>query len=58
MEQIFFKNLIPHDEHLENFVVLLGDNNCLATSPHASVLNLPTNDDLSEFLDCVTEGTQ
>ena len=53
-----FKIMIQHDEHLENLLVLLGDNNCLATSSHASVLDLPTNDDLSKFLDCVTEDTQ
>ena len=53
-----FKIMIQHDEHLENLLVLLGDNNCLATSSHASVVDLPTNDDLSKFLDCVTEDTQ
>ena len=35
----------------------MGDNNCLATTSHISVLDLPTNDDLSKFLHCVTEGT-
>ena len=37
---------------------MLGDNNCLATSKHASVLDLPTNDDLSKCLDCATEDIQ
>ena len=50
--------MIPHDECLENFLVFLSDTNCLATSPHASVLDLPTNDDLSKVFDCVTEDTQ
>ena len=58
MEPTLFKIMIPHDECLENLLVLLGDNNCLATSSHASVLDLPTTDDLSKFLDCVTEDTQ
>ena len=43
---------------LENFLVLLSVNNCLATASNTSVLDLPTNDDMSEFLDCVTEDTQ
>ena len=41
----------------ENLLVLLGDDNCLVTSSHASVLDLRTNNDLSKFLDCVTEDT-
>ena len=49
MEQTLFKMIIPHDEGLENLLVLLGDNNCLATSSHASVLDLRTNDDLPSF---------
>ena len=48
MEQTF-KNMIPHDEGLENLLVLLGDNNCLVTSSLASVLDLRTNDDLPSF---------
>ena len=36
----------------------MGDNNCLETSSHAYVLDLATNDDLSKFLDFVTENTQ
>ena len=49
MEPTLFKIMIPHDECLENLLLLPGDNNCLATSSHASVLDLPTNDDLSNF---------
>ena len=52
------KVIIPHDEGLENLLVLLGDNNYLATSSHASVLDLTTNADLSKFLDHVTEHPQ
>ena len=55
MEPTLLKSMIRHDECLENLLVLLSDNNCLATSSHASVLDLPTNTDLSKFLDCVTE---
>ena len=40
------------------YLVLLCDNNCLATSSHASVMDLPTNDDQSKFLECLTEDTQ
>ena len=58
MESTLFKIMIPHGEQLENLLLLLVDNNCLATSSHASALNLPTNDDLSKFLDCVTEDTE
>ena len=58
MEPTILKIMIPHDERLENFLVFLSDTNCLATSPHASVLDLPTNDDLSKVFDCVTEDTQ
>ena len=46
---ILFKIMILHDEYLEDLLVLLGDNNSLATSSHASVLDLPTNDDLQSF---------
>ena len=35
MEPTLFKIMIPHDQHSENFLVLLGDNNCLATVSHA-----------------------
>ena len=49
MEQTLFKIMIPHDEGLENLLVLLVDNNCLATSSLASVLDLRTNDDLPSF---------
>ena len=58
MEPTLFKIMIPHDECLENLLLLPGDNNCLATSSHASVLDLPTNDDLSNFSHCGTEDTQ
>ena len=58
MEPTLFKIMIPHNEHLENLLVLLGDNSCIPTSSHASVLDLPINDDLSNFLDCVTENVQ
>ena len=54
MEPTLFKIVISHDKRLENLLVLLGDNNCLVTSLHAFILDLPTNDDLSKFLDCVT----
>ena len=50
--------MIPHDEGLENLLVVLGDNKYLATLSHASVLDLPTNADLSKILDYVTEDTQ
>ena len=52
------KIMIPHDEGLENLLVVLGDNKYLATLSHASVLDLPTNADLSKILDYVTEDTQ
>ena len=58
MEPTLIKIMIPHDERLENLLVLLGNNNYLATLSHASVLDLPTKDDLWKFLDCVTEVTQ
>ena len=54
MEPTLFKIVISHDKRLENLLVLLGDNNCLVTSLHAFILDLPTNYDLSKFLDCVT----
>ena len=41
MEPTLFKIMIPQGECLENLLVLLGDNNCLTTSSHASVLDLP-----------------
>ena len=44
MEPTLFKIMIPADNKcLENLSVLLGDNNCLATSSHISVLDIPTN---------------
>ena len=46
MEPTLIKIMIPHDERLENLLVLLGNNNYLATLSHASVLDLPTKDDL------------
>ena len=55
VEPALFKIMIPHEERLENLLVLLGDNSCLATSLHASALDLPTNNDLSKFLNCETE---
>ena len=58
MEPTLFKIMVLHDESWEKLLLLLGNNNYLATSSHASVLDLPTNDDLSKFLDCVTEDTQ
>ena len=58
MEPTLFKIMIPQDEHFENLLVLLGDSNSFATSSHASVLDLLTNDDLSKFLDCVIAETQ
>ena len=47
-------------KRLENLLELLGDNNYLTTLLHvgllhASVLDLPTNDDRSKLLDCHTE---
>ena len=57
MEPTLFKIVISHDKRLENLFVLLGDNNYLVTSLHAFILDLPTNDDLSKFLDCVTAYT-
>ena len=58
MEPTLFKIMVPHDESWEKLLLLLGNNNYLTTSSHASVLDLPANDDLSKFLDCVTEDTQ
>ena len=58
MEPTLFKIMIPQDEHFENLLVLLGDSICFATSSHASVLDLLTNDDLSKFLDCAIADTQ
>ena len=58
MEPTLFKIMVSHDESWEKLLLLLGNNNYLATSSHAFVLDLPTNDDLSKFLDCVTEDTQ
>ena len=53
IEPTLFKIVIPH-ECLEKLSVLLGDNNYLATSSHASVLDLPTNDDVPTkvFVSC------
>ena len=45
-------------KHLGNLLVLLGDINCLTTSSYSFVLDLPTNNDLSKFLDCVNEDVQ
>ena len=58
MEPTLFKIMVSHDESWEKLLLLLGNSNYLTTSSHASVLDLPTNDDLSKFLDCVTEDTQ
>ena len=41
-----FKINIPHEERLENILVLLGDNNSVATSTAASIPDLPTNEEL------------
>ena len=56
MELTLFKIMIPQGERLENLLVLLGDNNCLTTSSHASVLDLPTNDDLSKIVSRMDGG--
>ena len=53
MEQALFKIRIPHNEHLKKLLVLLGDNNCMSTSSHASIFNLPAKDDPSKSLDCL-----
>ena len=45
-------------KHLGNLLVLLGDINCLTASSYSFVLDLPTNNDLSKFLDCVNEDVQ
>ena len=50
MNRDLFKIMIPHSERLENLMVLLGDNDWIATSMQASVLDLPRNQDLSEAL--------
>ena len=43
-----FKIMIAHDQRLENLIILLGDNNHIATSESSSVLDLPT---MKEFDD-------
>ena len=58
IELKLFKMMIQHDEQLENLKGLLGNSNCLETSSHAYILDLSTNDDLSKFLNCVTEDRQ
>ena len=50
MNRDLFKIMIPHSERLENLMVLLGDNDSIATSMQASVLDLASNQDLSEAL--------
>ena len=50
MNRDLFKIMIPHSERLQNLMVLLGDNDSIATSMQASVLDLPSNQDLSEAL--------
>ena len=37
-----FRIMIPHDQRLENLLILLGDNDHIATAESSSVLNLPT----------------
>ena len=36
MDQTAVQIRIPHDEHLEKLLVLLGDSNCMATSSHVN----------------------
>ena len=50
-----FKLLIPHDERLENLLVLLGDNDNIATSESSSVLDLPTVAELAGKLGTTVE---
>ena len=38
--------MIPHDKHLEKLLVLLGDNNCMATSSHFPIFDLSAKDNL------------
>ena len=42
--------MIPHEERLENLLILLQDNDNIATSSSASVIDLPTIDELKKEL--------
>ena len=46
MEPTLFKIMIQHDECLESLLLFLIDKNSLVNSSHASVLDLPTKDNL------------
>ena len=48
MEPTLFKIMIQHDECLESLLLFLIDKNSLVNSSHASVLDLPTKDNLSK----------
>ena len=41
-----FRIMIPHEQRLENLMVLLGDNNNIATCESSSVLDLPTMEEI------------
>ena len=45
-----FKIMIPHDQRLENLLILLGNNDHIATADSASILDLPTMKELEEEL--------
>ena len=48
MEPTLFKIMIQHDECLESLLLFLIDKNSLVNSSHASVLDVPTKDNLSK----------
>ena len=50
-----FRIMIPHDQRLENLIILLGDNSHIATAENSSVLDLPTMKEFGdEFGSCKT----
>ena len=57
MDPSLFKIMISHEEHLENLLVLLGDNNSVATGTSASVLDLPTNEELAQNVLTISKGS-
>ena len=38
--------MTPNDKHLEKLLVMLGDNNCMATSSHSPIFDLSAKDNL------------
>ena len=58
MEPTLFKIMIPDNKLRKSFSIAgLWVITIVLPLHHIFVLDLPTNDDLSKFLHCVTEGT-